>query len=34
MKQIPMVGFNGILDTGWVENRKIIKDKLINGKKL
>ena len=29
-----MVGFNGILDTGWVEDRKMIKDKLIDGKKL
>ena len=34
MKQIPMVGFNGILDTGWVEDRKMIKGKLIDGKKL
>ena len=29
-----MVGFNGILDTGWVEDQKMIKDKLIDGKKL
>ena len=29
-----MVGFNGILDTGWVEDWKMIKDKLIDGKKL
>ena len=29
-----MVGFSGILDTGWVEDLKIMKDKLIDGKKL
>ena len=29
-----MDGFSGILDTGWVEDRKMIKDKLIDGKKL
>ena len=29
-----MVGFNVILDTGWVEDRKMIKDKVIDGKKL
>ena len=29
-----MVGFSGILDTGWVEDRKMIKDKLTDGKKL
>ena len=29
-----MIGFNGILDTGWVEVQKMIKDKLIDGKKL
>ena len=29
-----MVGFSGILDTGWVEDWKMMKDKLINGKKL
>ena len=34
MKQILMVGFSGILGTGWVEDQKIIKDKLIDGKKL
>ena len=34
MKQILMVGFNDILDTGWVEDRKMVKDKLIDGKKL
>ena len=31
MKQILMVGFSGILGTGQVENRKMLKDKLING---
>ena len=34
MKQILMVGFSGILGTGWVEDRKRMKDKLIDGKKL
>ena len=34
MKQILMVGFNGILHTGWVEDWKMIKDKLIDGIKL
>ena len=29
-----MVGFSGILDTGWVEDRKMMKDKLIGGKEL
>ena len=29
-----MVGFSGILDNGWVEDQKMIKDKLIDGKKL
>ena len=29
-----MVGFSGILDTGLVEDRKIKKEKLIDGKKL
>ena len=29
-----MVDFSGILDTGWVEYRKMMKDKLIDGKKL
>ena len=33
MKQILMVGFSGILGTGQVEDRKMIKDKLIDGKK-
>ena len=34
MKQTLMNGFSGILDTGWVEDHKMMKDKLINGKKL
>ena len=34
MKQILRVGFSGILGTGWVEDQKLIKDKLIDGKKL
>ena len=34
MKLILMVGFSGILGTGWVEDRKKIKDKLTDGKKL
>ena len=29
-----MVGFNGILDTGYLEDQKMIKDKLIDGKEL
>ena len=29
-----MVGFNGILDTGWLEDWKMMKDKLIDGKEL
>ena len=29
-----MVGFNGILGIGQVEDRNMIKDKLIDGKKL
>ena len=33
MKLILMVGFSGILDTGQVEDRKMMKDKLIDGKK-
>ena len=28
-----MVGFSGILDTGWVEHLEIMKDKLKDGKK-
>ena len=27
-----MVGFRNILDTGWVEDQKMMKDKLIYGK--
>ena len=34
MKQTIIVGFSGILDTGQVEDHKITKDKLIDGKKL
>ena len=33
MKLILMVDFSGILGTGWVEDRKMIKDKLTGGKK-
>ena len=33
MKLTLMVGFSGILGTGW-ENLKMMKDKLINGEKL
>ena len=29
-----MLGFSGILGVGWVEDQKMIKDKLIDGKKL
>ena len=29
-----MVGFSGILDIGWVEDHKMMKDKLIDGEKL
>ena len=29
-----MVGFSGILGIDWVEDQKMIKDKLIDGKKL
>ena len=34
MKQILMVGFSGNLDTGQVKDWKMMKDKLIDGKKL
>ena len=34
MKLILMVDFSGILGTGQVEYQKIIKDKLIDGKKI
>ena len=27
-----MAGFSGILDTSWVEDQKMMKDKLIDGK--
>ena len=30
MKQILMDSFSGILGTGWVEDRKMMKDKLID----
>ena len=29
-----MDGFSGVLDTGWVEDRKMMKDKSIDEKKL
>ena len=31
MKQILVVGFNGILDTGQEEDQKMMRDKLIDG---
>ena len=34
MKQTVMVGFSRILDTGQVEDQKMMKDKLIDGKDL
>ena len=34
MKYILMVGFSGISGTGQVEDRKMMKDKLADGKKL
>ena len=34
MKQILMVGLSGVLGTGQVEDRKMMKDKSIDGKKL
>ena len=34
MRNILMVGFSGILGTGQVEDQKMIKDRLIDGKKL
>ena len=33
MKQILMVGFNGFLDTGQIEDWKVMEDKLTDGKK-
>ena len=32
MKLIHIVSFSGILGTGWVEDRKMIKEKLTDGK--
>ena len=29
-----MVGSSGVLGTGWIEDRKIMKGKLVDGKKL
>ena len=34
MKYILMVGFSGILGIGQVDDQKMIKDKLIDGKEL
>ena len=34
MKQILMVRFSRILDTGQVEDQKMMKDKSIDGKKI
>ena len=34
IKQILMFGFSGILGTGQIEDQKMIKDKLIDGKNL
>ena len=34
MKHFLLGGFSGILDTGQVEDRKIMKDKVIDGKEL
>ena len=34
MKQILMVGFKGILDIGWAKDWKMMKGKLIDGKRL
>ena len=34
MKQILLAGFSSILGTGWVEDQKMMKDKLIDGKKI
>ena len=33
MKQILMADFSGILGTGWIEDQKMIKGKLIDGLK-
>ena len=29
-----MVGSSGVLGTGWIEDRKMMKGKLVDGKKL
>ena len=34
MKQTLMGGFNGILDTGQIEDQKMMKDELIDEKEL
>ena len=34
MKQILMVGFSGILDTGQAEDLQIMKDEITDGKEL
>ena len=34
INKIDPYGFSGILDTGWVEDQKMMKGKLIDGKKL
>ena len=34
MKQILTDGFSDILDTGYVKDQKVMKDKLTDGKKL
>ena len=34
MNQILMDGFSVIFDTGWVEDQKMMADKLIDGKEL
>ena len=34
MKYILMIGFSGILDTSQVEDQKMMKDKVIDGKEL
>ena len=34
MKRILMAGFSGTLDTCWVEDQGMMKDKLIDGKEL
>ena len=34
IKQTRMVGSSGVLGTGWIEDRKMMKGKLVDGKKL